>query len=138
MCLIQLFNVGSVASAVETQTGVYLGDSPEVVGASYLGSVAGPIVEGRSTVRSQGVFLVPNAVMDGAYLLGLAADASTELEEAHEGDNTAFTTFRVSADEACVWDVLEPNGSPFEEGGAAPLPPNSPQVSTRAGRLCWR
>ncbi len=63
---------------------------------------------------------MPEELEDQIWFLILEADADDEVEESDE-ENRLLLRLLADAEQACQADPLEPNGSPFEEGGAPPL-----------------
>ena len=85
-----------------------------------VGEIDAPSVAAGETVRVDGDISIPERISDGAYRLRATLDASDEVDEVDEDDNTSFTRVRLDSDAACEADSLEPNLSPYEPGAEEP------------------
>ncbi len=109
----EVVNLGT-AEAPASEAGVFLNSTPDIRGAGFLSRIEVGAIPARSALAVQGTFSLPADTEDGIVVIGIEADTTEQVEEGSDDDNAGFAPLRVDAEQACMADRLEPNGSPHE------------------------
>lgn len=118
------------AAAPATDAEVRLVRAGDDGNGDVLGTVEVPALEGGEEIPVVAELGIPEGTANGLYLLRVVADAAAAVAEGDEDDNIGSASIRVSSEDACEVDALEPNGSPFEEGV-----PQSAAANIQAGQV---